>query len=219
MFCDALSNEIDSPIDPVSITYTCSFGGGMGNSIGSLSTQSVEFDDETILTCEVPVISQLESADTPTSIKVDIEWSVDSSYGTVIEEDIGVVGSREVYGKTFQTFLSDSVLSHSLSILYHPSSIPTPSSCGCSPFTTQASSPATSPFSPSQSPVCDACLVCGGDDSTVDCNGDCHGSAKEDQCGDCAGGVSGVTPESGCDTGFWIEVLILSYLIHLFYTL
>ena len=45
---------------------------------------------------------------------------------------------------------------------------------------------------------CDRCLVCGGNSSTVDCNGECFGSAFIDKCGKCAGGHSGIIPNSQC---------------------
>ena len=47
--------------------------------------------------------------------------------------------------------------------------------------------------------TCDSCLVCGGDGSTVDCNGDCFGVAYEDTCGHCAGGLSRTVPRETCD--------------------
>jgi len=212
VFCNALSDDLDSPLTTVVINYKCSFGGDLGSTVGSISTQSIEFGDETTLTCDVPLIPTLDSLSTPTPIKLDIEWSVSESYGTIIEEEIGLAGSREVYGKTYQTTIDEEVLSHSLMVLYHPSTSSTPSSCGCSPFTKEATSPASSPFTSGQSSVCDECLVCGGDESTVDCNGDCHGAAKFDQCGVCAGGLSSNIPESTCDTGFYQEVFFSFYL-------
>ena len=41
---------------------------------------------------------------------------------------------------------------------------------------------------------CDACLVCGGNGTSVDCNGECFGVAFVDSCGGCAGGSTGIAP-------------------------
>ena len=64
---------------------------------------------------------------------------------------------------------------------------------------------------PSQSsfgdPNCD-CILCDGqaghlvgelwDENGYDCNNQCGGSASFDECGDCTGGSTGITPNSGC---------------------
>jgi hypothetical protein len=55
------------------------------------------------------------------------------------------------------------------------------------------------PLLPGSSNTCDPCGVCGGNKTTVDCNGDCFGSAYIDNCGVCAGGSTGIYPDSTCD--------------------
>ena len=54
--------------------------------------------------------------------------------------------------------------------------------CGCSPFLQLSNA------------TCDMCNVCGGNRSTVDCNGDCFGSAYFDSGGVCSRGLTGVNP-------------------------
>ena len=56
------------------------------------------------------------------------------------------------------------------------------SNCGCSPFRQLLNA------------TCDSCGVCGGNRSTLDCNGDCFGSAYLDSGGVCSRGLTHVIP-------------------------
>jgi len=68
-------------------------------------------------------------------------------------------------------------------------------SYGCNPLKSTLSSSSSSNYKE----LCDICGVCGGNNSNVDCHGDCFGSAYIDSCGVCAGGKTDIAPESSCD--------------------
>jgi hypothetical protein len=70
--------------------------------------------------------------------------------------------------------------SHHIMLRYSTSN----SSCGCSPLSGLSTL------------VCDTCNVCGGDRSTVDCHGDCFGSAYFDSYATCTRGLTGRDPRS-----------------------
>jgi hypothetical protein len=86
-----------------------------------------------------------------------------------------VAGVKSFHSKSFR---DGELSSHHVMVRYGVDS----KSCGCSPLN------GMSAFQ------CDSCRVCGGQNSTVDCNGDCFGSAYLDATGACSRGLTGRDP-------------------------
>lgn len=113
-------------------------------------------------------------------------------------------GETYLYGKTS---VRGAVVNHHVMVRYFAA----PSeACGCSAL---ASAGALE---------CDTCSVCGGNDSTVDCHGDCFGAAYLDSRGVCSRGLTGVQPSSsqGDPTPFDLNdylFSVLSWLLVLFF--
>ena len=89
-------------------------------------------------------------------------------------------GKKSLFGATLG--VNGELAKHPIMVKYHYSSAP---SCGCSPLTDFKNS------------VCDASNVCGGASTTLDCNKNAFGSAIYDNCGDCSGGKTGISPKLG----------------------
>ncbi|CAM9597354.1 unnamed protein product, partial [Ectocarpus sp. 13 AM-2016] len=140
------------------------------------------------LVCEVPRLEWVEAGqEEAVMVPLEVLWSLPEQQASDSAKEqvrLGAAGVA-VHGLSV---LGDAGLinSHVLAFRYYRDDTEAPD-CGCS-------------SSPRQTELtCDSCLVCGGDGSTKDCGGFCHGEASVSPCGECSGGMTGVTGGLWCD--------------------
>ncbi|CAB1120024.1 unnamed protein product [Ectocarpus sp. CCAP 1310/34] len=191
----------------LNVTFSCRIGGlevpavGLGGETTTSSSGSWAggFEEEAWgpywaggevgggLVCEVPRLEWAEAGqEEAVMVPVEVLWSLPEQASDRAKEQVrlGAAGVA-VHGLSV---LGDAGLinSHVLAFRYYRDDADAPD-CGCS-------------TSPRQTELtCDSCLVCGGDGSTKDCGGFCHGEASVSPCGECSGGMTGVTGGLWCD--------------------
>ncbi|CAN0235783.1 unnamed protein product [Scytosiphon promiscuus] len=139
------------------------------------------------LACTVPRLEWVETGqEQSVMVPVEVLWSLPPQASASAQQQV-ILGASDV-GVRGMSVIGDSgvVNSHVLAFRYYRDDGDAPD-CGCSPASRETDL------------TCDSCLVCGGDDSTKDCGGFCHGEAYISPCGDCSGGMTGVAG------GLWCE--------------
>jgi hypothetical protein len=152
---------------------------GQGSGYESVPIFSeVETTGSVILSCPVPNFN----------LPDDSLISLDLSYGAIKSSLVSSLndGQKSLLTK-FSDPLSGQTSTSHVMFRYYGTSSAVQTVYGCNPLL------------PGSSDTCDLCGVCGGNKTTVDCHGDCFGSAYIDNCGVCAGGATGIYPDSTCD--------------------
>eukprot|EP00602_Paraphysomonas_sp_CaronLab_P011682 CAMPEP_0185038772 /NCGR_PEP_ID=MMETSP1103-20130426/34848_1 /TAXON_ID=36769 /ORGANISM="Paraphysomonas bandaiensis, Strain Caron Lab Isolate" /LENGTH=726 /DNA_ID=CAMNT_0027577361 /DNA_START=746 /DNA_END=2926 /DNA_ORIENTATION=+ len=155
------------------LTYCVWMGGGDGMVTTPTYIQS---SNGTSLLCPVPSLNVSDHS----LVSLDISYNAtrDVLYSTVSD------GQKSLFTKSYDTSTGEITNGHVM--FRYISAVADEVEYGCNPL---QSSPS----------VCDSCLVCGGNSSTVDCNGECFGMAYIDSCGVCSGGSTGLSPGASCD--------------------
>jgi hypothetical protein len=147
---------------------------GLGSQYESVPSFEV-VNSKVILSCPVPSLN----VDDNTLVSLDLSYTVNRS--TLISTKYG--GKKSLQSKWYDSQTGELTNGHVM-VRYFVD--PPTKSFGCNPLT-------------SGTHTCDRCGVCGGNNTAIDCHGDCFGTAYIDSCGVCAGGATGVDPESACD--------------------
>lgn len=137
---------------------------------------------KTTLTCPVPVMAFADKA----LVSLDIMFG--ANFSTLASRVSA--GQKSYFGMYRDPLTRELANSHLLLRYFGSEAAAGNHSYGCSALPNSAFG---------NSLTCDACMVCGGDHSTVDCYGECFGVAFIDSCGVCAGGSTGIYPDSSCD--------------------
>lgn len=132
------------------------------------------------LTCSVPDLNLTDASLIPVNVQF-------SNIAQSLHSDPSSIENAKMF---VFNFFDEEIASSDIMIRYFSPTATSPI-CGCNPFDT------------SKQFQLDSCLVCNGVNSTVDCNGDCFGSAYLDSCDRCSGGLSKRIPKLTCFDTDW----------------
>ena len=181
--------------------FVCNWAGGLDTSPASVIFDK---DGRQMFVCAVPAMNLLEGS----LISMEI-ISFLSENSSLLPINDNIPGKKAIYQISDLTGLFKNNVSqgelvrHHVMVRYYPDSNST-RVCGCSAVSSPENFPSGS--------YCDRCSVCRGTPNisnmesslrmdTLDCNGDCFGSAIIDGCSNCAAGFTGKIPDNSCGMG------------------
>jgi hypothetical protein len=161
----------------------CMWSGGSSKEFMTTPQFSSDGDSRTIMKCPVPAMAFADKS----LVSLDIQFGANIS---TVQQSTMTDGQKSYYGKYRDTLTGEVSNTHLLLRYFSSEAAMSSSAYGCYALHNNASSDRL---------TCDVCMVCGGNGSTVDCFGECFGVAYIDSCGVCAGGSTGVYPDTSCD--------------------
>jgi hypothetical protein len=177
----------------VSRSYQCVWAGGLSVTAAAIRTDG---SGGGVLSCDVPTLNLLN--DTLISVHVVSDYLSQDPNEPVAKINDDFAGRKSMYQISDISFSASGELSrHPIMVRYDLSNLSP--ECGCSALTSQDVLPAGS--------YCDKCNICRRSDDvindialavarpdTLDCHGDCLGTAYVDSCAQCSAGLTGVAP-------------------------
>lgn len=145
----------------VTPTYSCSWQSGLVKTVPILDVDSE--GKVASISCPVPTLNVTDG--TVVSVTVALSSPFDSA----------ISFNGESLDLMAMTFANKELSKHNIRLRYYAQDSPV---CGCSALGDLGTL------------SCDACRVCGGSKTTVDCNGDCFGSAYKYYNDTCMGGLT-----------------------------